>query len=585
MTDAWYGKGLIELYRPLQGVTFMLDAQWGADIAFVTHLTNLILHIFTCMSLYYLLIMLNIRKNLALLGALIYSVHFLFLHAVIWIPARGDLLLALFAFLSMITLIKTVNNKRWYYFILHIVLFSLTLLSKESAIVLPLLYFLYTWLFSRQFIKQKNNLLLQLSYIVIIAIFFVIKNASVNPTTQFSLSFSSVISNMQMAPETIAKFLIPISFSTLPVFKLYTTMTGIIIIILVAIVYAIKFNLFNKLAIFSLCWFFLLLLPGMAYRPGFVSYTYDYLDHRSYVICFGLLLIVLNILQETGADTKKYFRVAGICLLIYLASVNLYFSRSYKNPMAYAEQALRTNPKSNIALFIHASESTQQGNVEAALDDYSQMIKISPDDTTAIYNRAVIYFDQKLYKDALSDFNQLLTIKPDYSAASYIARGKIELLNKNFDAANKDFETAARLDPLHQKDLDALKQNRTLQLNGEKAVEFNRAGVREALNGKHKEAVIYFQKALAANPEFQVARENLLLALNNAGLSEGKKGNYKIAITYFQKVIAMNPEQYNALSNLGNCKFALGDREGACLDWKKATEHGASNENHVRYCK
>ena len=56
------------------------------------------------------------------------------------------------------------------------------------------------------------------------------------------------------------------------------------------------FRFFGVLGLFDMYhswWFLLLLVPGMFYRPTFAPFTYDALDHRAYVICVGLLLLVL----------------------------------------------------------------------------------------------------------------------------------------------------------------------------------------------------------------------------------------------------------------------------------------------------
>jgi len=545
-TDAWYGHGLIELYRPLQGLTFMLDAQWGSDITFTAHLTNLILHAVCCMAVFNLLVSLKFRKRLALLGSLIYSVHFLFLHTVIWIPARGDLLLALFAFLSMISLIKHAENDGKYSYWPHFLFFCLALLAKETAIVLPFLYFTYLWLFSRQSIFNRSGFSLLFSYPAALAIYFFMRNYAISDT-KGSVGFSAVVSNLPMVPETIAKFFVPVNFSTLPSFHASSTISGMLIIILFFLLFKYRKIRFSNLTIFSLCWFSALILPGMAYRPEFAYYTYDTLDHRSYLMCFGLLLIILDMFRETGADSKKYFRAASISLLVYLAAVNLYFSRSYRTPLTYAELAIKTNSHSALAYFLHGAESDRQGNTDRALDDYTRAIEIHPYETEALYNRAFILFHKKRYDETLADLNKLLAIKPAYNEQAYTIRGTIKELKNDYTGADKDFEEAARLNPAYRENLEMFKQHMYLRSSMARAIEMNKAGVKE-----------------------------------------GEKGNYKGAMEYFQRIIAATPDFYEAHTNLAKCKLALGDHEGACREWKIAAEHengGVPADMLAKYCK
>lgn len=155
VSDAWFKHQQIELYRPLQNVTFMLDAALGKDIIFSTHRTNLILHILCCLAVFFLLQLFRFDRKYALFGALIYAVHFLFLHAVIWIPARGDLLLTLNALLTTITFLLILRSGKWYHYVLNVLAFGLALFSKESAIMLPLIFVVYLILFSRKTLFTK----------------------------------------------------------------------------------------------------------------------------------------------------------------------------------------------------------------------------------------------------------------------------------------------------------------------------------------------------------------------------------------------------------------------------------------------
>jgi hypothetical protein len=50
--DAFFNKSG-DFYRPVQNLTFMLDAQVSRDNLWMFHLSNLIIHILTCISLYF----------------------------------------------------------------------------------------------------------------------------------------------------------------------------------------------------------------------------------------------------------------------------------------------------------------------------------------------------------------------------------------------------------------------------------------------------------------------------------------------------------------------------------------------------
>ncbi len=66
--DVRFGSGF---YRPMQTVSYMIDAQIGGKNPWIYHFTNLILHILTSCSIFYLLTLLGFKKEINLLLTLL----------------------------------------------------------------------------------------------------------------------------------------------------------------------------------------------------------------------------------------------------------------------------------------------------------------------------------------------------------------------------------------------------------------------------------------------------------------------------------------------------------------------------------
>src|SRR5260221_3370796 len=109
-TDAFLGT-TGSFYRPLQTVTFMLDAAVGGPNPFIYHLTNLLLHIASCLSLYWLLLTLRYQRLPSFILSTIYAAHPVFVSVVAWVPSRGDELLTLFTILSVILFLKSLTSR------------------------------------------------------------------------------------------------------------------------------------------------------------------------------------------------------------------------------------------------------------------------------------------------------------------------------------------------------------------------------------------------------------------------------------------------------------------------------------------
>ena len=76
LRDAEFRPKSMELYRPLQNVTFMMDAAMGGyDHPGVFHFTNLLLHFLASFLLFLLMKRLGFSVRLSLLGSLILAIH------------------------------------------------------------------------------------------------------------------------------------------------------------------------------------------------------------------------------------------------------------------------------------------------------------------------------------------------------------------------------------------------------------------------------------------------------------------------------------------------------------------------------
>src|SRR5688572_3417164 len=94
-TDAWFMDGRIELYRPWQSITYMVDHAMGGTDPMIYHVHNLIIFILGAFLLF-IFLQFYFKPLVAWAGSILYSLNLLTPHAVGWIAARGDLYLMLF---------------------------------------------------------------------------------------------------------------------------------------------------------------------------------------------------------------------------------------------------------------------------------------------------------------------------------------------------------------------------------------------------------------------------------------------------------------------------------------------------------
>ncbi|PLX13523.1 MAG: hypothetical protein C0594_01125, partial [Marinilabiliales bacterium] len=102
------------------------------------HKTNRTLHILATLLLFIFIYKLSRNKALpAFLVSLIFAIHPLHVESVAWISERKDVLYAVFFLAALITYLLYKDRGKFVYFIITVVLFILSLLSKPAAAIFP----------------------------------------------------------------------------------------------------------------------------------------------------------------------------------------------------------------------------------------------------------------------------------------------------------------------------------------------------------------------------------------------------------------------------------------------------------------
>ena len=140
--DAFRQNVFGSFYRPVLTLSFMMDAWRSKDIfePVVFYKTNLFLHLLNAVLCFALLAGLGYPPGLAAAGTLIFSLHPALAGASGWIPGRNDSLLFLTAALALLSLGAAVKRRSAALFTTHLACFLAALLTKETAILLVVVF-------------------------------------------------------------------------------------------------------------------------------------------------------------------------------------------------------------------------------------------------------------------------------------------------------------------------------------------------------------------------------------------------------------------------------------------------------------
>jgi predicted O-linked N-acetylglucosamine transferase (SPINDLY family) len=196
-------------------------------------------------------------------------------------------------------------------------------------------------------------------------------------------------------------------------------------------------------------------------------------------------------------------------------------------------------------LFQQAVSLHQQGDLERAIELYTQCVEREPQRAEAYYKRANALNGLGRLEPALEDYDRAIRFNPSYTYA-FCNRGSVlERLGRREEAL-ASYDRAIELDPK-----DAL-------------THYNRGSVLKDLR-RYPESLASYEAAIGLNG-------NYAEALVNHGNVLQQLMRYEAAIESFGRAIALNPALAQAFQGRGVCSYRLKRLEQALADYNRAIE-------------
>lgn len=544
-TDAWFMDARIELYRPWQSISYMIDWAIGKESAIVYRLHNLIVFVAGAWLLF-IFLRYYFKPVLAWAGALLYSINLLTPHAAAWIAARGDLYLMVFGMIFLIFIQRYLKSNSIKFLWYAAPFFFLALLSKESAVALLPIAFVMVYV-------ERNNMPSGKEWVwlgangLLFAIYFALRSPAIADAG--NLSAVAFFSNLRSLPEEFFKMLIPLGFSVMPGYSMIWTLAGVVMV--GALMYGImRFKPDRKLLLTGGAITLASLLPSMVYEPSFAGVAYDYLDHRAWFPFVGVWLILLGIVDKAKLASQKYAAPVFIFLGLMWGGVNAWKVGAYAGWEPYYTNAIATNPGSGLANLNYGSLLRDEGNWEMALPYIQKGVTLSPDYVDAKIRLAEAYFKLGKYAEAVDIANQALAREPDNLQALQFRGSALGAGGQTAEAA-KDFKAILDADP----------DNRHAMFN---------LGIAYKDANQLNQAIETLSKLITTQPDFP----NVFY---ERGFCYGKMGLFPQAKSDMDQSLFYQPSHGPSYFFRGRAFEALGNLEAACEDWKKALELGTKD--------
>ena len=445
-------------YLPLHLVSYMVDYSiWGLN-PFGFHLQSVVLAGLNAALAFLVVRRLFGSLSLGFLAAMLYAVHPSHVEAVAWISIRKDLLSTFFLLITVILYDRATRDRfrpGWYAF--SIVTYLLGLLSKVSISTLPLFLLVLDLMRPREgrAFDWKRAIANKIPYGVLALVLVIVNNQAQAktdlPYTHQPLQYLMVKGNalwmylglLTGIPEGRPMYDSPW------VGGLHGPLDLVGLLVLPAVFAFAYWRRLRALAL-GVAWIFALLLPVLVFP--LITYMADrYLYAPSLGFCWivgaGILALGRRVHSEAGRATVV---VALTAIVFTLFAVQTYrYEALWKSGDAlwtYAGQRSKDlRAISNLA---------QTRLLERRFDEAERLflqVAKRGNSADAYAGLALTYLSTYRYDEAQEAMDRSILVmknkRPNEEASLYYTRGLIEWIREDRDAAIRDWERAARLDP------------------------------------------------------------------------------------------------------------------------------------------
>ena len=408
-------------YRPVQNLSYMVDYFFWNTNTFGFHLTNLLLHAFSAVALYFLLrrVLRSIGEierpptgeklvsTLSFFAALIWAVHPVHSAAVDYISGRADSLAFVLAASGWLLVFRGRETKhpviRWLLFGLAAFLGLLALCSRETAALWCLFFVIHTLFFERQTSRRGKTL----SVVICLAIFTVYlglrhlppPRSAIGPSQGWGAPVRAVLmlralgdygrlmifpSNLHMERTVMngESYRSSVSWQN-SVGTEYLSIAGLFFAALLFAGCRWRGN-GQSWRIFGTVWFTIGYLP----TSNIVELNATCAEHWLYLPSVGLVIFLAGCVLDLPLRWQKRMPALACLAILLLGARSVVRSSDWVTPEVFYERTLASGGTSTRVATNLAEIYTNQGNYRKAETMLRRVLAVMPDYPTARNNLA-----------------------------------------------------------------------------------------------------------------------------------------------------------------------------------------------------
>ena len=413
---------------------------------------------------FFLVLLLSQRRGTAVIAACMFALHPMHVESVAWITERKDVVYAFFYLSALIFYLRFIQqgskeNHRMVY-----VCFILSLLSKTTAITLPVILFLIDFYYRRKVTKQ--TFLEKLPLLIFSLVYgLIVLHSQGDSARSLSGSSFNFIDRIFLAAYSLCYYLIhlflPINLSALHLVPMkrdgvlpaeyYLALLPLIILAFIGT----RKGMFQREYVFGLLFFVVILSLNIHIIPigmAVVSERYTYL---AYV---GLYLIIGQLYSYFFDRYKGFILPWRNVLLTGAALLALFFGyltyqriAVWKSTLVlFQDAAMKTNNTIDanfIRMLAYEHEGAEKNGMKLyseAIEWFNKAVALNPQYPKLYFNRGVSKYFLRNYREAMKDYDKAIELNSSFAQA-YYNRAVIYLLWNKPQEACDDLWKAYRL--------------------------------------------------------------------------------------------------------------------------------------------
>jgi hypothetical protein len=416
---------------------------------------------------------------------LLFGLHPLHVESVAWVSERKDVLYALFYLLSICfylryaTIEKEVRGSRTGNYLLCLVMFVLSLMSKPMAVTLPAVLLLLdvyplqriapSESPKRAFLPTGYRVFIEkipflgLSIILSVITFIAQKSQGAVVHFKIQLLMDRIIIAFHSLTFYLSKILWP---KGLVPFYPYPSEVS-----LFSFEYIGSIILITGITVFCIClwkrrqkvcgtvwaYYVITLLPVLGIiQVGnqAAADRYSYLPGLGPFFVMALIMSIIckkDIIKGINLKNKNRFMIIALIFIVGLLSVKTIQQISiWQDSFTLWKTEMEKFPDAYISYRGLGGAYGERGENEKAIEYFNRSLELNPDDTLSYYNRGIIYGKSGLTDKAREDLSMAVSIEPlnaKFHNELGVALGYLGKYNESID----EFNTAIKLDPQFSK--------------------------------------------------------------------------------------------------------------------------------------